>query len=297
MSSTTTKELIYNSFENNQEIISSYIFIYKSLDDQEKEIRLINQEINIKLFSNLEERELNMDLPFALQILELKTIADMKNLIIQQLTSYIYSLLVLQQSMPFYDTLSSFLIKSVKTSPTEMVDSQAGGGLNLKTIIFSFMSLTMIQSTLGFNADLATLDPTGNIGVSLHTKTERIPNTLVQSMKIISDFNIKDIDIENPDEIDEFIKLFTNTNPILKTTNTIKSENLTEKYKHSYDLKMLSEKEKKVSSYQLSSYLAVIGLTFMDNEVEDVNKVPEFEKYMNSQVIQINDIAKKQLKR
>ena len=288
----SSSTLINNSFTKGKEIIMAYIYCYKSLDDQEKEIKRINPEN--ELYSNTETRLLNMDSVFYMQLLELKTIVDAKESVLQQLICYIYSLFVLEQSQPFYDTLIRMMDGTPESDQiTELSeDIQAGGGiLSLTTILNSFMFLIMMQSTLGLNTEITGFNPSQNIGVSMNINSKVTQNKegLGKSLKVLGDFTIQDIDIKNETQMEDFVNQYRAGVKNFKESTNIQSENLPDLYEKTFLKDQKKELNKKPDLTQITTLVSMVGAALMVNQPKEEET---FDSVMNEKVIELNKIGR-----
>ena len=189
-------ELITDIYKNYSLIATAYIDWFVKLDNLEKEIRQINSKKEI--FLEGENKFINMDDELTLQILMLYNISSLKQICVNELTMYLYTYIVTDNTSIFYEKLEKILNKNklnqhdqiteIEELDGEHVDQKGGGAIMLSTILYAVMTMVLVKGLYNSNNDIKGLQPRGNVNLEMSTIINK-PGKFAKSMTFESKFN------------------------------------------------------------------------------------------------------------
>lgn len=278
-----TAEVITDIYKNYSIIATAYIDWFVRLDNLEKEIRQINSKKEI--FLEGENKFINMDDELTLQILLLYNITSLKQICVNELTMYLYTYIVTDNTSIFYEKLEKILNKNKLkqhdqiTEIEEVEDQKGGGAIMLSSILYAVMTMVLVKGLYNSNNDIKGLQPRGNVNLEMSTIINK-PGKLAKSMTFESKFNKKDINLDDEEELEQFVNLFkppTDSAPVpFQNTSTFQSPNITKTFGDGLD----------VDPTAVSGALTLIGFAILANNPDALNK------YMKKTIPSLNKMSK-----
>ncbi len=293
-----TAELLTDIYKNYSLIGTAYIDWFVKLDNMEKEIRQINPQKEI--FLEGDNKFINMDDELTLQLLMLYNIKSLKQVCVNELTMYLYTYIVTDNTSIFYKKLEKVLNKN-KLKPHDQIseitevegDQKGGGAFMLSTILYAVMTMVLVKGLYNTNNDIKGLQPRGNVNLEMSTIINK-PGKLAKSMTFESKFNKKDINLDDEDELEQFVNLFkppTDGAPVpFQNTSTFQSPNITKTFGDGLN----------VDPTAVTGALTIIGFAILANNPDALNNfmkktIPSLNKMAKNVMNSLKDVCRETL--
>ena len=230
-----------------------------------------------------------MDSELTLQILMLYNITSLKQICVNDLTMYLYTYIVTDNTSIFYEKLEKVLNKKENNSNSKITEieqvegEQVGGGsIMFSGILYAIMTLVLVKGLVNANNDIKGLQPSGNINLGMSTIINK-PGKFAKSMTLESKFNLKDIDLDDEQELEQLLDLFkppTNGPPVpYKNTSTFQSPNITQMFGDGTN----------INPNAVTGALTIIGFAILANNPDALNN------YIKKTIPSLNKMGKKVL--
>lgn len=274
-----TADLLTDIYKNYSLIATAYIDWYVKLDNLEKEIREMNSQKEI--FIEGDNKIINMDSELTLQILLLYNITSLKQICANELTMYLYSYIVTDDASIFYEKLGNTLNKKeIESNPAITEIQEGGGSIMFSSILYAIMTLVLVKGLVNANNDIKGLQPSGNINLGMSTIINK-PGKFAKNMILESKFNVKDINLDDEEELEQLVRLFqppTNGPPVpYKNTSTFQSPNITQMFGEGTN----------VDANAVTGALTIIGFAILANNPDALNN------YIKKTIPSLNKMGKK----
>ena len=192
---------------------------------------------------------------------------------------------MLHNTSIFYEKLKKIVSKkeissnSQITEVEEQEDQKGGGSFMLSTILYAVITMVLVKGLYNANSDIKGLQPRGNVNLEMSTIINK-PGKFAKSMTFESKFNKKDINLDDEEELEQFVNLFkppTDGAPVpFQNTSTFQSPNITKTFGDGMN----------IDPSAAAGALTIIGFAILANNPDSLNK------YMKKTIPSLNKMAK-----